>query len=125
MPFNKSVNRRLRYLSNPLPPAFSLIDIPKCELINKTCPECDYPIAWDKQNAGIFVNCSMCFHLHPCSKVIACMATIADIKLLKVDKSKLETALEYCRGRDKIHYVSWESLPIDDLKTLLGKMQND
>ena len=129
MPFKKLVKRSLRYLSNPLTPVFKLVDIPKCELVNKTCPECDYPIAWDIKNAGIFINCSMCFHLHPSSTVIACLAIAKEIKqameLHKIDDSRFDAALEYCRDRDKIQYVSWESLPIEALQTLLKKMQSN
>lgn len=124
---SKKLVRQLRYLDNPIRPVFEIIDVPKCERILKTCPECDYSIAWDKQNAGVFINCCMCFHLHSTSKVIACMAIVNEIKhemrSRDIEKSRFEPALNHCRDRDKIQYANWESLPIETLETLLAKIK--
>lgn len=108
-----------RYLDIP-DPAYKIIAIPREEQIPKQCPVCDYAIAWNKQKAGIFINCCHCFHPYETPHT-AIFNLIAKLKELIGDEA---SANYYPKG--------WGTLPVNEMQSLkanlieaIAELEND
>lgn len=102
--------KKSRYLdiSDPI---YKAIAIPKDEQIPKVCPECDYAIAWNKQKAGIFINCCHCFHQFETPHT-------AIFKLIDKLKELIGDNAANCYPK------RWMDLPLNEMQSLQTNMTN-
>lgn len=93
-------------------PVYKTINIPRDEQMPKQCPVCDYAIAWNKQKAGIFINCCHCFHPHETMHT-AIYSLIDKLKDLIGD----DASTNY-------YPKDWKGLPINEMQSLKTSLIN-